>query len=324
MGLMELFTPEDKIELNFTQLHGLTTEAVKHDLLMNGIKCDVPHVFLREVMTGKKEDGIQVTGITCQMPKNFSEILEATRKERQQIAGQQDSGTRSDAGQQAPEEEATAAGDVIMYAWKQSALNWADIKKYIQEDRAEKILTRGTEIHFTLKDGRPAKAIVVGIGHYISKDAVFRLVEPLTFAGMNKEHTNAGGWDKCDARRLLNEEIFPLLPDELQAVIAKHTTTQKIDGETVTSEDFLFLPSEFEIMGCNRYAEYNGVDKVFGYLKERINRLIVDEDDDLRAFWTADPSAADTAYFCDFSANGSSANYGAASDLALAPLFVIE
>ena len=195
-------------------------------------------------------------------------------------------------------EAAPEAGDVIMYAWKRNALNWADIRKYIQEDRAEKILTRGAEIHFALKDGRPAKAIVVGIGHYKSKDAVFRIVEPLTFAGMNKEHTNAGGWNKCEARRLLNEDIFPLLPDELQAVIAKHTTTQKIDGETVTSEDFLFLPSEFEIMGRNRYAEYNGLDRVFGYLKERINRLIVDEDDDLRAFWTADPSAANTTYFC--------------------------
>lgn len=237
MALTDLFTPETKTELNFTQFHGLTKEAAKYDLLMNGIKCDVPHVFLREVMTGKKEDGIQVTGITCQMPKNFSEILEATRKERQQIAGQQDSGTRSAAGQQAQEEEGVHVGEVKLYERKQRRQNWADIKKYIQEDRAEKILTRGTELHFALKDGRPAKAVVIGINHYNQRDAVFRLVEPLTFAGMNKEHTNAGGWDKCDARRLLNEEIFPLFPDELQAVIAKHTTTQKMDGETVTSED---------------------------------------------------------------------------------------
>ena len=236
------------------------------------------------------------------------------------ISGQQE----EDAGQQAPEEAAPEAGDVIMYTWKRNALNWADIKKYIQEDQAEKILTRGTEIHFALKDGRPAKAIVVGIGHYNSKDAVFRIVEPLTFAGMNKEHTNAGGWNKCEARRLLNEDIFPLLPDELQAVIAKHTTTQKIDGETVTSEDFLFLPSEFEIMGRNRYAEYNGIDRVFGYLKERINRLIVDEDDDLRAFWTADPSAANATFFCNFASDGGSNSNGAAYDLAFAPLFVIE
>ena len=323
MGLMELFTPEDKIELNFTQLHGLTKEATKYDLLMNGIKCDVPHVFLREVMTGKKEDGIQVTGIACQMPKNFSEILEATRKERQQAEGQQGSGTRSDAGQQAPEEEGVRVGEVKLYERKQRRQNWADIQKTIQEGNAAEMLP-GTELHFTLKDGRPAKAVVIGINHYNQRDAVFRLVEPLTFAGMNKEHTNAGGWDKCDARRLLNEEIFPLLPDELQAVIAKHTTTQKIDGETVTSEDFLFLPSEFEIMGCNRYAEYNGVDKVFGYLKERINRLIVDEDDDLRAFWSEDPSAADTTSFCYFGSRGNGYSDGAAYDLALAPLFVIE
>ncbi len=322
MALADLFTPETKTELNFKQLHGLTAEAVKYDLLMNGIKCDVPHAFLREVMTGKKEERIQEPVIfPMPDPERLHKMLGAAAEEKQQAAeGQQE----DDAGQQAPEEAAPEAGDVIMYAWKRNALNWADIRKYIQEDRAEKILTRGTEIHFALKDGRPAKAIVVGIGHYKSKDAVFRIVEPLTFAGMNKEHTNAGGWNKCDARRLLNEEIFPLLPDELQAVIAKHTTTQKIDGETVTSEDFLFLPSEFEIIGRNRYAEYNGVDKVFGYLKERINRLIVDEDDDLRAFWSEDPSAASTTGFCDFLANGNSNHGGAANGLALAPLFVIE
>ena len=141
---------------------------------------------------------------------------------------------------------------------------------------------------------------------------------------MNKEHTNAGGWHDCEARRLLNEEFFPLLPDELQAVIAKHDTNQKIDGKRTLSDDFLFLPSEFEIMGRNKYAEYNGVDKAFDYLKERINRLIVDEDDDLRAFWAADPSAADTTDFCAFSGDGYSYDYGAATDLALAPLFVIE
>ena len=322
MGLMELFTPEDKIELNFTQLHGLTTEAVKSDLLMNGIKCDVPHVFLREVMTGKKEEGIQVTGITCHMPdpEKLHKILKAaTAEKRQAAAGQRE----EDAGKQAQEEEGVRLGDVTVYERRQRRRNWADIKKTIQEGNATEMLP-GTEICFTLKDGRPAKAVVIGINHYNMRDAVFRIVEPLTFAGMNKEHTNAGGWDKCEARRLLNEEFFPLLPDELQAVIAKHDTNQKIDGKRTLSDDFLFLPSEFEIMGQNKYAEYNGVDKVFDYLKERINRLIVDEDDDLRTFWTADPSAASATDFCLFSGYGNSDDYGAAFDLALAPLFVIE
>lgn len=321
MGPVDLFTAEDKIELNFKQLHGLTTEAVKHDLLMNGIKCDVPHAFLREVMTGKREEGIQETGITCIMPdpERLQKALKAaTEAKRQQAAGQQE----DDAGQQA-QEEGVRLGDVTVYERKQRRRDWADIKRIIQEGNAAKFLP-GTELHFTLKDGRPAKAVVIGINHYNQRDAVFRIVEPLTFAGMNKEHTNAGGWHDCEARRLLNEDFFPLLPDELQAVIAKHDTNQKIDGERTLSADFLFLPSEFEIMGRNKYAEYNGVDKVFDYLKERINRLIVDEDDDLRAFWAADPSAAYATGFCYFSGSGDSASYGAASDLALAPLFVIE
>ena len=326
MGLIDLFTPEDKIELNFKQLHGLTAEAVKHDILMNGIKCDVPHAFLREVMTGKKEEGFQ---FLYSPSERILPLLEG-----QKAAGQQENA----AGQQAPEEEGVHVGEVKLYERKQRRRDWADIQKTIQEGNAAELLP-GTELHFTLKDGRPAKAIVIGINHYNKRDAVFRIVEPLTFAGMNKEHTNAGGWNKCEARCLLNEEFFALLPDELQAVIAKHTTKQRykagerlsenclskeIQTETVDSADFLFLPSEFEIMGCNRYAEYNGIDKVFGYLKERINRLIVDEDDDLRAFWTADPSAAYTTYFCSFSSSGHSRSSGAAYDLALAPLFVIE
>ena len=324
MGFVDLFTPENKMELNFAQLHGLTTEAVKSDLLMNGIKCDVPHAFLREVMTGKKEEGIQEPVIFHMPdPERLHKMLSAAAEERQQIAGQQDSGTRSAAGQQAQEEEGVRVGEVKLYERKQRRRDWADIQKTIQEGNAAEFLP-GTEIHFALKDGRPAKAVVIGINHYNQHDAVFRLVEPLTFAGMNKEHTNAGGWHDCEARRLLNEEVFPLLPDELQAVIVKHDTNQKINGERTMSADFLFLPSEFEIMGCNRYTEYNGVDKVFGYLEERINRLIVDEDDDLRAFWTADPSAADATGFCRFYGDGDSDYGGAAYDLALAPLFVIE
>lgn len=330
MGLMELFTPEDKIELNFTQLHGLTTEAVKSDLLMNGIKCDVPHEFLREVMTGKKEEPKQTLPLLkeqledAEQKGDFEQWQQEMKSafmqwwERQAAAGQQEGA----AGQQA-QEEGVRLGDVTVYERKQRRRDWADIKKIIQEGNAAEFLP-GTELHFTLKDGRPAKAVVIGINHYNQRDAVFRIVEPLTFAGMNKEHTNAGGWNKCEARRLLNEEFFPLLPDELQAVIAKHDTNQKIDGKRTLSADFLFLPSEFEIMGRNEYAEYNGVDKVFDYLKERINRLIVDEDDDLRAFWTADPSAATATYFCSFYDRGYSSRFGAVDDLALAPLFVIE
>ena len=324
MALVDLFTPETKTELNFAQLHGLTKEAAKYDLLMNGIKCDVPHAFLREVMTGKKEEGIQEPVIFHMPdPERLHKMLSAAAEEKQQAAGQRDDGTRSDAGQQAQEEEGVRVGEVKLYERKQNRRNWADIQKTIQEGNAAEFLP-GTELHFTLKDGRPAKAVVIGINHYNQRDAVFRIVEPLTFAGMNKEHTNAGGWHDCEARRLLNEEIFPLLPDELQAVIVKHDTNQKINGKRTMSADFLFLPSEFEIMGRNEYAEYNGVDKAFDYLKERINRLIVDEDDDLRAFWTADPSAADTTSFCFFSYYGDSASNGAAIDLALAPLFVIE
>ena len=108
MALADLFTPETKTELNFKQLHGLTAEAVKYDLLMNGIKCDVPHAFLREVMTGKKEERIQEPVIfPMPDPERLHKMLSAAAEEKQQAAeGQQE----DDAGQQAPEEAAPEAG----------------------------------------------------------------------------------------------------------------------------------------------------------------------------------------------------------------------
>ena len=76
------------------------------------------------------------------------------------------------AGQQAPEEEGVRIGEVKLYERKQRRRNWADIKKTIQEGNAAEMLP-GTEICFTLKDGRPAKAVVIGINHYNQRDAVF-------------------------------------------------------------------------------------------------------------------------------------------------------
>ena len=56
MGIMDAFNAEDRITLTVTKFGELMKEAVKADLMMNAVSCEVPHVYIREMMTGTKEE----------------------------------------------------------------------------------------------------------------------------------------------------------------------------------------------------------------------------------------------------------------------------
>ena len=56
MSLVDAFTKEDRTEVKFSQFFALVKQAAQHETLMNAVNCDVPHRFIRETMTGKKEE----------------------------------------------------------------------------------------------------------------------------------------------------------------------------------------------------------------------------------------------------------------------------
>lgn len=56
MGLLDGFNAEDRTEVRFSDFYALMKEATKAELLMNGVKCDTPHAYMREMMTGKREE----------------------------------------------------------------------------------------------------------------------------------------------------------------------------------------------------------------------------------------------------------------------------
>ena len=55
MGMMDAFTAEDRVNLTFSDFYALMRESSKAELVMNAVKCDVPHRHIREMMTGKSE-----------------------------------------------------------------------------------------------------------------------------------------------------------------------------------------------------------------------------------------------------------------------------
>lgn len=56
MGIVDAFSREDRVEVKFSDFYGLMKQAAKYEIAMNAVNCDVPHAYIRETMTGKKED----------------------------------------------------------------------------------------------------------------------------------------------------------------------------------------------------------------------------------------------------------------------------
>ena len=317
-SLTDLFKAETEFAVKASEMYAVMREAAKAEFLLNAAKCDVPHTYARQIATGIKEDppAPVFVGIDLSRGKDGS--------------GQQDAGQDDAAGQQDRENDAPAAGRTIgsgsvgIVRRHEQRVEWVDIQDIIRKGRAGVSIPPGTEINFQLKNGDPAQVVVVGVDHYNKGDAVFWFRRIVGRHCMNKKNTNADGFPGADDMREYLEDVYSLLPDELQSVIALHKTVLKIDGEMTSCEDRLFLMTEFEGRGDTIFSEYNGVGKQFEFFKERRNRIAYDADGDPMWYWTADPSAANTTHFCDFYGDGVSGNSGASGDGGVAPLFVIE
>lgn len=56
MGLADVFNAEDRVNVAVSQFYSMMRECAKAELVMNAVNCNVPHQFIREMVTGNKED----------------------------------------------------------------------------------------------------------------------------------------------------------------------------------------------------------------------------------------------------------------------------
>lgn len=77
MSLVDAFKPEERFNITYSELYALTREAAKAELILNAVNCDVPHAFIREMATGKKEDTPKTADqiITAAALKTFAGIV---------------------------------------------------------------------------------------------------------------------------------------------------------------------------------------------------------------------------------------------------------
>ena len=134
---------------------------------------------------------------------------------------------------------------------KSEVPNWEGLKIYAAEGELNKILDSGDRIPVTLKDGQEIE-LDVGRDENGKTYFIFRDCLKETHA-MNHDLTNKGGWAATEMRRYANDEVFGLLPDDLQAVIKPTKIVQIVDGEKVETMDKLFCLSYTQVFGHSDY-----------------------------------------------------------------------
>lgn len=174
-----------------------------------------------------------------------------------------------------------------------------ETRSFAWDDFDRSTLKVGDEIAETLKDGWEVVFVVMDDGVIGLKDCLGRHC-------VNSKWTNRGGWLASDMRRYLNEDIFALLPDELQAIIKPRTFG--------TEQDKLWCFSEVEIFGEHDRTEQDpDRGEQLEYFKTPANRVKRDEDGDPICWWERSPDASSSSSFCIVTDGGCANAFGASS-----------
>lgn len=187
--------------------------------------------------------------------------------------------------------------------------DWILIKKAIMEGNAASVLSIGDKIRTVLKDGQTVEFTVAAINPYDENEVAFVIEDCLAADSvMNAECHNKGGWFCSDLRVKLNTEILALLPDELVAVIKPRKIVQKHKGDTFTSVDKLWVPSQTEMFGGENEVDQGDVHfPLFQTPKSRVKN----RNGDYEWYWTRTPRASSSTSFCNVYDGGLSTSNGA-------------
>lgn len=181
----------------------------------------------------------------------------------------------------------------ILTTRTEQAVSWAEIAESIYSGNSK--LKVGDELTTTLKNGTEVTFVVAHLNPYDENQIAFVLKDCLPDRHcMNDNGSNKGGFIKSDMAEYLNNDIFELLPDDLQAIIKIHPTLNCR----------LWLPSYTELGGTNgNWAKKDGVHfDLFKDEKSKVKQI----DGETCYWWTRSPLAGNSNNFVYVNTNGSS------------------
>ena len=83
MGLADVFSREDRVEVTFSDFFNIVKQAAQKENLMNGVNCNVPYGYIREMVTGQKEEPQEVEALEAAIEietDEYTVITEAIRR----------------------------------------------------------------------------------------------------------------------------------------------------------------------------------------------------------------------------------------------------
>ena len=165
----------------------------------------------------------------------------------------------------------------------QKETNWKQIAQMAKDGQ----LKVGDEMDEVLKDGEPITFVVAHITedqvHFISKDC---LKQKYPWNKMELHQENPGSFADSYLCKVLNETVWALLPEELQAVITPRRCVQIKDQWQKEFNLKLWIPTEYEIFS-KTWATGIPVGQQFDLFKDRRNRTKgAGQDGSWDAWWT--------------------------------------
>lgn len=182
-------------------------------------------------------------------------------------------------------------------------------------------LKSGDKIPVTLKNG---ERITLTVGHdehgkaYLCFEDCLEDTRPV-----NDENTTAGGWKAFDIRAWLNNDLFALLPDDLQAIIEPTEIVQIVDGERVVTKDKLFLFSKTQLFGKGDWSRIEPEDTQIDIFATEKGRVKECGQHGTWPYSTRTPYDGGTSNVCMVNVSGGANGDNAGSSRGVAPGFCI-
>lgn len=149
--------------------------------------------------------------------------------------------------------------------------SWNRIKELAKNGAKDGLLKSGNLIPVTLKNGEEIQLVVA----HDEFGRVFFVLKDCSTKRKMATPTNAYGcvWAASEMRRYLNEEVFPLLPDDLRSVIAPAKIVQVFDGKRFETEDKLFLLSQTQVFGKDYWSDVEPEDAQLDCFTDKKSRM---------------------------------------------------
>lgn len=171
----------------------------------------------------------------------------------------------------------------------------------------------GDVIAFTLTDGEEVEALAV---KQEQDGMIFCLVDCLNQEyPMNEEDSNRGGYEATDLRAKLKGEILDRFPADIREKMV-----------AFANGDYLRLPTEKEIFGCNDYGKAEPDDvQQWEPMKQRKNRIAFQGKgtDRWEWYWLQNPHKRYAAFFASVNFGGFANSNSASGAIGVRPAFKI-